>query len=378
MQRRRRAFTLTELLVVLAIVLLVSVVALPTIVASLGDRTMLNATQALQGALVTARDGAVLAGMARGVRLVPSAVNAGEYDRLAPLVQPPNYTSGLVTITGMDAAGYTATYGPTVVNGRPCLVLEASPGHWVDTGGGTWTWEIHEHTCWYGNIRLGDRIRINGGRPYTVCGPFTTDSSGVIVNDLAVSADPLLLSHVYTAPDGMTTTPPLAPEFLLLCNGIDDNGDGFVDNGWDGIDNDNLNGVDDVGEWETEAWGVPAGANLPYSITRRPVVGKPELTVKLLVPVNLAASVIDPAATPPVPTLYVNPLTRSVDLMIQPNGTVDTSGPYAAPSAVSLRQAYSRFMFVNPDGHTRSLTIWHRTGLVESDVDVTGKYSSPD
>jgi len=200
----------------------------------------------------------------------------------------------------------------------------------------------------------------------------------VIVNDLAVSADPLLLGHVYTAPDGTTQTPPLAPEFLLLTNGQDDNGDGFVDNGWDGIDNDNLNGVDDLAEWETEAWGVPAGANLSYSITRRPVIGTPQNTTKLHVPISLAASVIDPAATPPVPTLYVNPLTRSVDLMINPNGTVDTSGPYAAPSAVSLRQAYSRFVFVNPDGHSRSLTLWHRTGLVESDVDVTGKYSSPD
>jgi len=357
-------------------VLLVSVVALPTIVASLGDRTTLSATQALQGALVTARDGAALAGVAQGVRLMPSTVNAGEYDRLATLVQPPNYASGLVTITGMDAAGYTATYGPNVVNGRPCLVLEASPGHWVDTPTG-WVFMAGEPTAWYGNIRLGDRIRINNGRPFTVCGPFTTDAGGVIVNDLAVSADPLLLSHVYTAPDGMTTTPPLAPEFLLLCNGIDDNGDGFVDNGWDGIDNDNLNGVDDLAEWETETWGVPAGANLSYSITRRPAVGKPELAVNLLVPVSAAASVIDPAATPPVPTLFVNPLTRSVDLMIQPNGTVDTSGPYAAPSAVSLRQAYSRFVFVNPDGHSRSLTLWHRTGLVESDVDVTGKYTSP-
>ncbi len=45
------------------------------------------------------------------------------------------------------------------------------------------------------------------------------------------------------------------PEYLYLVNGEDDNGDGFVDNGWDGFDN-NYNGlVDEIGEWNSP-WRV--------------------------------------------------------------------------------------------------------------------------
>ena len=68
------------------------------------------------------------------------------------------------------------------------------------------------------------------------------------------------------------TTPPLLrgrtngtnynPEFLFLVNGLDDNRDGYVDNGWDGVDNDGDGIVDQVidsrnltSEWvETETW----------------------------------------------------------------------------------------------------------------------------
>ena len=36
----------------------------------------------------------------------------------------------------------------------------------------------------------------------------------------------------------LRTVIPTTPEFLFLVNGLDDNGDGYVDNGCDGIDND--------------------------------------------------------------------------------------------------------------------------------------------
>ncbi len=80
------------------------------------------------------------------------------------------------------------------------------------------------------------------------------------------------------------------PEFLFLVNGVDDNKDGYVDNGWDGIDNEETGSstrsptphrVPTV-EWvgvETETWQgslhperEPQAQNLPYTITRRPVV----------------------------------------------------------------------------------------------------------
>ena len=54
--------------------------------------------------------------------------------------------------------------------------------------------------------------------------------------------------------------PPIAPlttckpEFLFLVNGQDDNGNGLIDEGWDGLDDDLVKGVDDVLEWENETW----------------------------------------------------------------------------------------------------------------------------
>jgi prepilin-type N-terminal cleavage/methylation domain-containing protein len=360
----RRGFTLVELLVVISIILLVSVVALPSIVSGLGDRTLVSSVQALQGSIIAARDGAVLSGSPQGLRLMPSATDPTLFDRVVPLIVPPDYRNGLVSIYPSKA------YAPAMTGGLPCLVLEESPAHWEPSGTG-WLFVPNEPTSWYHNIRLGDRISINGSKPYVVCGPRAT-----ISDDLTVNADPMLLLQTYTAPDG-TTTAQASPEYLLLVNGIDDApADGFVDNGWDGVDNDLLNGVDDAGEWETEVWTSAAGVNLPYLVTRRPVPGKPQAIVPLLVPVSLAASVVDPTATPPVPTLYVSPLTGSIDLMIRPDGTVDISGPYAAPSGVSLARSMSRFVLSDAQGHQRSLTLWHRTGLMEADVTAKGHFET--
>ena len=53
------------------------------------------------------------------------------------------------------------------------------------------------------------------------------------------------------------------PEFLLLVNGRDDNKDGWIDSGWDGVNNnfdfEKANGlphlIDEISEWvETEKW----------------------------------------------------------------------------------------------------------------------------
>ena len=70
------------------------------------------------------------------------------------------------------------------------------------------------------------------------------------------------LSHLYIAPDQVTTAS-ASPEFLLLTNNVDDNADGYIDNGWDGIND---------GNWEIETWrpGQAAGlANQTYAIRRR-------------------------------------------------------------------------------------------------------------
>ena len=101
-------------------------------------------------------------------------------------------------------------------------------------------------------------------------------------------------------PDG---APPHTVEYLLLVNGRDDDSNGYVDDGWDGIDNNlpyeianNLPQLtDDQLEWEHETWlgalvnppvlPLPFSSplstppvlitgilNQSYTITRRPVV----------------------------------------------------------------------------------------------------------
>ncbi len=54
-----RGFTLVELLVVIVIILLVSVVALPTVLPAIQHRQVSEAARILQGALVGARDKAI-------------------------------------------------------------------------------------------------------------------------------------------------------------------------------------------------------------------------------------------------------------------------------------------------------------------------------
>ena len=49
------------------------------------------------------------------------------------------------------------------------------------------------------------------------------------------------------------------PEFLFLVNGQDDNANGWVDEGWDGVDNNGNRLVDELAEWETESWLGRAG-----------------------------------------------------------------------------------------------------------------------
>src|SRR5262249_56107279 len=69
--RRRSGFTLIELLVVIFIILLVSAVALPTVLPALNHRQMSEAARILQGTLVGARDKAIHAGEPSGIRLLP-------------------------------------------------------------------------------------------------------------------------------------------------------------------------------------------------------------------------------------------------------------------------------------------------------------------
>ncbi len=244
----RRAFTLIELLVVIVIILIVSVLTLPTVINALSHRQVSEGARIVQAELAGARDAAARDNAPHGVRFIPDQTAPIDltkpltYSRMIPISVPPRYTEGGLAI--YDPASYADAI--RTVNGYPgvpCLVVEEA----VLSPQGT----PNAPTSWYWNIRIGDKIQIaNSGPWYTICGPMFTPNVEQFVN---------------VGPPG--TRSPLQrgtmfPEFLLLMNGRDDNGDGWVDSGFDGVDNDlkyekdnNLPKLtDDPREWEVEKW----------------------------------------------------------------------------------------------------------------------------
>ena len=67
----RSGFTLMELLVVITIIIVVSVVALPTVILALSHREVSAAARIVQGAIVGARDAAIRDNSPAGIRLLP-------------------------------------------------------------------------------------------------------------------------------------------------------------------------------------------------------------------------------------------------------------------------------------------------------------------
>src|SRR5271163_1711285 len=72
-----RGFTLLEMLIVIAIVLLVSALTLPTIVSGLSHRQVGESARILQAALSGARDAAIRNNAPSGIRLLPDPVLNG-------------------------------------------------------------------------------------------------------------------------------------------------------------------------------------------------------------------------------------------------------------------------------------------------------------
>ena len=149
-------------------------------------------------------------------------------------------------------------------------------------------------------------------------------------------------------------------EYLYLMNGIDDNGNGWVDEACDGIDNDGdgitdpgFNGIDDNkdgviddpaellmgvtpgAEYEKEVF-IGSQASMPpsnsaYTIVRRPVVspGAREVTLPAGVVIDLTtwnASTLGTGVLPERSRLPVDPFTGYVDIMIDQTGRVVTPG----------------------------------------------------
>lgn len=444
---RRRGFTLLELLVVITIILLISALTLPAILPAVSHREVSEAARILQGALVQARDTAIRYNAPRGVRFLPDPTYANTagvlaYNRMLPIEPAPEYSNGMVTIwpqafastgaaqpwtnpaapypSGSGVGGGGSGYypvGPMIAantanqTGGQVLVLEQAPFQSNDA-----TQFINAPTSWYWNIRVGDKIQIGGmGNTYTIVGPCTINpySSGgqnpeMFVNVGAPGNLANYLTRTYTDSSG---NPGMATpvEFLYLVNGIDDPqgaGDGYVDNGWDGIDNNGAstgqylyNGViDDLGsssatasvpsEWEVETWqgalavwnnpilpqtsgafATPTGAAntsgfslltpSSYVITRRPVPSQSARETPL--PNGVVIDVTTWNLDSERSRLPVDRFSNYTDILLQPSGQVVPTTLYSGPSSFSLGAAFYHFWIAERGDVHAPTELWGST-----------------
>jgi len=101
----RPGFTLTELIVVILIILIITVGALPAVLGGLRDRKYSEAVRTVQAALAGARDRAITSGQVRGIRLVRD----GEF------VTDPTDTS-IFEVSRLVYVGVTEPYAVGTVN----------------------------------------------------------------------------------------------------------------------------------------------------------------------------------------------------------------------------------------------------------------------
>ncbi len=142
-----------------------------------------------------------------------------------------------------------------------------------------------------------------------------------------------------------------SPEYLLLVNGQDDNNNGWIDEGFDGVDND--------GDWPGPArtistngrqrhWqGIPAPSqttlplgpsmfSVPYTIRRRPAPAPNarEIALPTSMVIDATSIYIDrersrlPANNP------LTLLTGYIDIVLNPDGTVLPTTTYSSPAVV--------------------------------------------
>ena len=134
-QIARGGFTLVELLVVIVIILVVSAVALPTVVSAISHRSASEGARLVSAALAGARDAAIRDNAPAGLRLIPDPLFSGisptagrrdpllplAFNRLVPLVHTAAaYTDGLILQhagplpAAVGALAYTGPATPAV------------------------------------------------------------------------------------------------------------------------------------------------------------------------------------------------------------------------------------------------------------------------
>lgn len=109
---RLAAFTLTEMVVVIAIILIITVASLPAIMSGLEQRRFGEASRTIQAAFAGARDRAIVSGQVRGIRLIRDTLDPWEVSALIYVGAPEPYSVGTVRTTGLTVEPevlYTAT-----------------------------------------------------------------------------------------------------------------------------------------------------------------------------------------------------------------------------------------------------------------------------
>jgi prepilin-type N-terminal cleavage/methylation domain-containing protein len=404
---RRRGFTLIELLVVILIILLVSAVTLPVVIPAMSHRQVSEAARILQAALAGARDSALRTGAPSGIRLLPDPAFPLTYsiaanntfgqilpniplaaNRIIPIEAAPEYSEGAVNVINPAGAQFgafsTIPPYPTANGGGVYPVFNAVPGAnvlmveesvvYLGPNG----MQLNEPTSWFWNIRVGDQIQLNGaGLWYTVVGPMTitpqpTTIGGVTYAnpEMFVNVGPPGTQSPWSNLQGWSTAAPtgvnVSPEFLFLVNGVDDNKNGLIDEGFDGVNNNPATNafIDDLGEWEPESWSsasiVPSLTSPPpppnlYTIQRRPAPASNSRETAL--PTNVVIDLTTwnyPATFSTVNTAVqaersqlppgvINPYTGYVDILVYPNGTVVPTTIYSTPSSFGMAGAYFHF-----------------------------------
>ena len=204
--------------------------------------------------MVERRDSAIHNNAPSGIRLLPSAtfngINAATrqldpslplaVNRFVPIEPAPDYSDGFVSIFGPGASlsvPYPGPGGgsyPFYTPGSGVLLIEESV---YATDSNPSVVIPNPPTAWFWNIRIGDEIQVNQSGPwFKVVGPMTvTPSDGN--SEMFVNVGPPGPLNRKTSPLIRVYNGTLYyPEFLLLVNCRDDNANGWVNEGWDGVE----------------------------------------------------------------------------------------------------------------------------------------------
>ena len=347
-RRRARGFTLIELLVVITIIGLISAATLPTILPALNNRQASEAASILQAALINARDSAAQGRSPSGLRFLrdPGLALRDQgrtvaaptvdpvilgYSSFVPVKTAPDYSEGRVNVFNSTSVATFATGSVTAVSPITIYGPSVSP---LDT--------TQSPTSWYWNIRRGEKIQLNRGGPlYTIVGPMNSSSLGYFRWDSASNPE----GFINEGPPGAIPTggPSSGCEFLYLTDGKDNyvapgnitgtyakgGLDGYVDELFDGVDNNGDGTVDDMNEWEPDTLAVPIPAGgASYTIFRRPAIDARARVTSL--PSDMVIDATTWSSTLERSRLPIDPNNLGyVDILFAPNGQVLTNLPYA-------------------------------------------------